>query len=56
MRDGKYMLLGSIVAMAALGSMTLMVLDPLSLLTRTMTTSIIPGFDFADFALAAPTD
>ncbi len=33
--------------MAALGSMTLMVLDPLSLLTRTMTTSIIPGFDFA---------
>ena len=47
LRDGKYMLLGSIVAMAALGSMTLMVLDPLSLLTRTMTTSIIPGFDFA---------
>ena len=47
LRDGKYVLLIVIVAMAALGSMTLMVLDPLSLLTRTMTTSIIPGFDFA---------
>ena len=47
LRGGKYVLLIVIVAMAALGSMTLMVLDPLSLLTRTMTTSIIPGFDFA---------
>ena len=30
--------------LAALSNLTLLVLDPLSLLTRTMTTSVIPGF------------
>jgi ferredoxin len=43
----KYVVLIVIVAMAALGGMTLMVLDPLGLLTRTMTTSVIPAFDYA---------
>jgi ferredoxin len=37
--------------MAALGSMTLLILDPLSLLTRTATTSLIPGLDYAIGAL-----
>ena len=42
----KYVLLAAIAVMAALTSMTLLVLDPLSLLTRTATTSLIPGFDY----------
>ncbi len=47
MRQVKYVLLAVIVTMAALASMTLLVLDPISLLTRTATTSLIPAFDFA---------
>ena len=43
-RRVKYVLLGVIVVLAALANLTLLVLDPLSLLTRTMTTSAIPGF------------
>lgn len=43
----KYLLLVAIVAMAALGSLTLLVLDPLAMLTRTMTTALIPAFDLA---------
>jgi ferredoxin len=42
----KYVLLVAIAVMAALTSMTLLVLDPVSLPTRTATTSLIPAFDF----------
>ena len=42
LRGGKYLVLTALLAMAALGSLTLMVLDPLSLLTRTATTTLIP--------------
>jgi polyferredoxin len=45
LRVVKYVVLVGIVIMAALTSMTLLVLDPMSLLTRTATTSLIPGFD-----------
>jgi polyferredoxin len=44
LRRVKYVLLGAIVVLAAFGNLTLLVLDPLSLLTRTMTTAVIPGF------------
>ena len=44
LRRVKYVLLGAIVVLAALQNLTLLVLDPLALLTRTMTTSVIPGF------------
>jgi len=46
LRGVKYVLLGVIAVMAALGSLTLLVLDPIALLTRTFTTSLIPGFDY----------
>jgi polyferredoxin len=46
LRVVKYVLLVAIVVMAALTNMTLLVLDPISLLTRTATTSLIPGFDY----------
>ena len=42
----KYALLVAIVAMAACGVMTLMILDPIGLLTRTATTVFIPGLDY----------
>jgi ferredoxin len=41
----KYGVLVVIGVMAAFGSMTLMVLDPLSLLTRTATTALVPALD-----------
>jgi len=44
LRRVKYVLLGAIIVLAAFGNLTLLVLDPISLLTRTMTTSVIPGF------------
>ena len=47
LRRVKYVLLGTVVVLAALANLTLLVLDPLSLLTRTVTTSVIPGFVFA---------
>jgi polyferredoxin len=43
LRRVKYVLLTAILAMAVFGSLTLMVLDPLSLLTRTATTTVIPA-------------
>jgi polyferredoxin len=52
LRRIKYVLLGVIVVLAALANLTLLVLDPLSLLTRTMTTSVIPGFVYLVDALA----
>jgi MauM/NapG family ferredoxin protein len=42
----KYFLLVMILVGTALGSLTLMVLDPITLLTRSTTTSIIPGIDY----------
>ena len=50
-RRVKYVLLGVIVVLAALANLTLLVLDPLSLLTRTLTTSVIPGFVYVVDAL-----
>ena len=47
LKSVKYVLLGVIAVMAAFGSLTLMVLDPVSLLTRTATTSIVPAFVYA---------
>jgi polyferredoxin len=47
LRTVKYVLLGVIAVMAAFGSLTLMVLDPISLLTRTATTSLVPAFVYA---------
>ena len=47
LRIVKYVLLAAIAAMAALGSLTLLVLDPLGLLTRTATASLLPGLDYA---------
>ncbi len=44
LRRVKYVVLGAIVLLAALANLTLLALDPLSLLTRTATTSAIPGF------------
>ena len=43
LRRVKYVVFGGIVTLAALANLTLLVLDPLSLLTRTLTTSVIPG-------------
>lgn len=43
LRRVKYVVLTVILTMASLGSLTLMVLDPLSLLTRTATTTVIPA-------------
>ena len=51
LRRVKYVLLGAIVVLAALGNLTLLVLDPLALLTRTTTTSVIPGFVYLVDAL-----
>jgi polyferredoxin/formate hydrogenlyase subunit 6/NADH:ubiquinone oxidoreductase subunit I len=51
LRSTKYVLLGAIAAMAAFGSLTLLVLDPIALSTRTATTSLLPGFDAAVTAL-----
>lgn len=45
-RAVKYVLLLVIVVMAVFHSLSLMVFDPLGLLTRTMTTAVIPGFDW----------
>ena len=43
LRRIKYILLGTIVVLAACANLTLVVLDPISLLTRTATTSVAPG-------------
>ena len=51
LRRVKYVLFGAVVVLAALGNLTLLVLDPLALLTRTTTTSVIPGFVYLVDAL-----
>ena len=52
LRRVKYVLLGVVVILAAFGNLTLLVLDPISLLTRTATTSLIPGFVYGADSLA----
>jgi MauM/NapG family ferredoxin protein len=52
LRRVKYVLLGAIVVLAAFGNLSLLILDPVALLTRTMTTAVIPGFVFAVDELA----
>ena len=47
LRQTKYVLLLVIVVMAALGSLTLLFLDPLALLTRTMAVSVLPALNVA---------
>ncbi len=42
----KYVLLGSIVILAIYGSLALLILDPLTLLTRSAVTSLLPAFDW----------
>lgn len=46
LRAAKHFLLGAIVVMAALGSLTLLVLDPIALLTRAAATSLLPTLDW----------
>jgi polyferredoxin/formate hydrogenlyase subunit 6/NADH:ubiquinone oxidoreductase subunit I len=46
LRGVKYVLLIAILVMAALGSLTFLIFDPITLLTRTFTTSVIPGLDY----------
>ncbi len=46
LRVTKYVLLLGIVGMAAFGVLTLLVLDPITILTRTATASLLPAFDF----------
>jgi len=46
LRRVKYVLLGAVVVLAGLAGLTLLVLDPVALLTRTATTSLIPGAVF----------
>jgi polyferredoxin/Pyruvate/2-oxoacid:ferredoxin oxidoreductase delta subunit len=43
----KYLVLGVLVVMAAFGSLTFLVVDPISLLTRTTVTSFVPSFVYA---------
>jgi MauM/NapG family ferredoxin protein len=45
-RSAKYLLLIGIPAAAAFGNLTLLVLDPLALFTRTMTTVILPALNY----------
>jgi len=51
LRRVKYVVLGAVVLLAALANLTLLVLDPISLLTRTATTSAIPGLVYVVDAL-----
>ncbi|MFZ6029699.1 MAG: 4Fe-4S binding protein [Chloroflexota bacterium] len=46
-RSIKYVLLALILIMALLGNLSLLVFEPLALLTRTMTTAVIPGLNYA---------
>jgi MauM/NapG family ferredoxin protein len=46
-RSIKYILLFLILAMALFGSLTLLILDPITLFTRTMTTAILPALNQA---------
>ena len=44
-RTVKYVLLGVILVLALLGNQTLMILDPITLITRTTATAILPALD-----------
>jgi ferredoxin len=46
LRVVKYVLLLAIAGMAAFGVLTLLVLDPITIITRTATASLLPAFDF----------
>jgi MauM/NapG family ferredoxin protein len=46
LRLAKYVLLVAVVVMAAFGSLTLIVLDPITLATRTTAVSLIPAIDY----------
>jgi polyferredoxin len=46
-RTAKYILLVIILVGAALGNLTLLIFEPLSLFTRTMTTVVIPALNYA---------
>jgi len=45
-RSVKYFILLVILAAALMGNLSLMVLDPLTIFTRTMTTAILPGLNY----------
>ncbi len=47
LRIAKYFLLAAILAMAVLGSLSLMVFEPLGLITRVFTVALIPGLNYA---------
>jgi polyferredoxin len=51
-RRVKYALLAVVLVMALLGSLTLLILDPITLLTRTMTTVVLPGVNYVVTAVA----
>ena len=50
-RSAKYVMLLTTLVAALLGSLALLILDPITLLTRTMTTVVLPGLNFAITAL-----
>lgn len=50
-RTVKVVLLAAVVVAALLGNLTLLAVDPLALLTRTMTTTILPALNYAFTAL-----
>jgi len=47
LRKIKYILLVAIMTLAILGNLTLFVFDPMAVLTRTMTTAVIPAITYA---------
>jgi len=46
-RNAKYLLLIAILSAALFGSLSLLILDPITLLTRTMTTTLLPAMNHA---------
>ncbi len=50
-RRVKYALLGAVLVAALLGNLTLLTLDPIAILTRTMTTAVLPAVNHAFTAL-----
>ena len=46
-RTSKYLILVAIVAAALFGNLTLMILDPIAILTRTATTAVLPALNAA---------
>jgi polyferredoxin len=45
--QGKYFVFFAVVIGAALGSLTLIILDPITLLFRTIASTVLPGLDWA---------